>query len=569
MTSFSRAFTACLAAALVIALSPAWAQDTRITITHNGYTTGGIAVPAGVFLHCRSAPTCTSEEVVSISVPGCPGTYAVNVRTTVTGLHLAQSSLQGTIVTGVVFPGGCTEIFQVDLNYTYTGSWNPSTREGSITIVGPTCNGCEGLTATIPATIKAETVPPPVFPMTVTANITPVSATASAQIQFRPQDVGSSGSVYVFAVAPAGRVLGGRDPGVITVGTALLEKAGQKADSCVISQVNAAGQLVAVTGAQLQAYLSGTLSSQGAAVSILNGTPTPNVSGATFYVGYGSSSSRMLDTGVFRNAVLVPGNDVCPMLPSQTSLWWNPNESGWGLNLNQQGSTLFGTLFTYDASRAPRWFVMSGGRMGADGITYTGDLYRTTGPAFNANPFTPIGAGNVTRVGTMTLSFGDASVGTLTYTVDGVQVRKTVQRQVFGSRAANCLPTPDSRVASTNYQDLWWNPAESGWGLNVTHQDNTVFATLFTYDSGGRDVWLVMSAGARQSDGSYLGELYRTSGPSFNSTPFTGVTATPVGTMRLRFSDGNTGTLTYTFNGATVTKTIQRQVFSSPPSTCN
>ena len=177
-------------------------------------------------------------------------------------------------------------------------------------------------------------------------------------------------------------------------------------------------------------------------------------------------------------------------------------------------------------------------------------------------------AANVTRVGTMSVSFTQANAGTLTYSVNGVSVTKNIQRQVFGTRSANCLPTAASRSGSTQYQDLWWNAAESGWGINVTHQDNTLFATLFTYDSNGRDLWLVMSNGARQGDGSYTGELYRTTGPAFNATPFTGVVAQSVGTMRLRFTDGNNGTLTYTFNGTTVTKSIQRQVFSTPVSTC-
>ncbi len=159
------------------------------------------------------------------------------------------------------------------------------------------------------------------------------------------------------------------------------------------------------------------------------------------------------------------------MLSSQTALFWNPAESGWGLNLNHQGNTLFGTLFTYEASRAPLWLVMSAGAMQSDGVTFIGDLYRTTGPAFNANPFTPIGAANVTKVGTMTVSFVDVNAGTLRYTVDGVEVTKVIERQVFGSRAAACFPTTDSRATATNYQDLWWNPAESGWGINVTHQD--------------------------------------------------------------------------------------------------
>ncbi len=169
----------------------------------------------------------------------------------------------------------------------------------------------------------------------------------------------------------------------------------------------------------------------------------------------------------------------------------------------------------------------------------------------------------------MTVSFVDVNSGTLRYTVNGVEVNKGIQRQVFGTRAAACFPTTESRATTTNYQDLWWNPAESGWGINLAHQDNTVFATLFTYDSSGRDLWLVMSAGSRQGDGSYLGDLYRTAGPVFNASPFTGVTTATVGTMRLSFSDGNNGTLSYTYNGIAVTKAITRQIFSSPLPSCH
>ena len=181
-------------------------------------------------------------------------------------------------------------------------------------------------------------------------------------------------------------------------------------------------------------------------------------------------------------------------------------------------------------------------------------------------------AANVTKVGTMTVSFAEANAATLRYTMNGVEVTKNIQRQVFGTRASNCMPSSESRATSSNYQDLWWNAAESGWGLNIAHQDNTLFATLFTYDATGRDLWLVMSAGTRQADGSYLGDLFRTTGPPFNAIPFTPIGAgnvTTVGTMRLRFSDGNNGTLTYTYAGATVTKAITRQVFSSPVPLCN
>jgi hypothetical protein len=255
-----------------------------------------------------------------------------------------------------------------------------------------------------------------------------------------------------------------------------------------------------------------------------------------------------------------------------TALWWNPSENGWGVNFAHQGNILFGTLYTYDAAGAPLWLMMSNGAMQADGVTFTGDLYRTTGPAFNANPFTPITEANLTKVGTMTASFAGANAGTLSYTVNGAQVNKSIQRLVYGSRAANCVPSTASRAAAANYQDLWWNAAESGWGVNVTHQDNTLFATLVTYDATGKGLWLVMSGGVRQADGSYQGTLYRSSGPAFNASPFTPITAanlTDVGTMRFTFADGERGTLTYTVNGAAVTKAITRLVFSSPVPACS
>jgi len=119
-------------------------------------------------------------------------------------------------------------------------------------------------------------------------------------------------------------------------------------------------------------------------------------------------------------------------------------------------------------------------------------------------------------------------------------------------------------------QDLWWNPAESGWGINLAHQGNKVFATLFTYGADGKARWFVMSDGNRSATNGALfsGTLFQTQGPAFNTVPWTAVTPTPVGTMSLAFTHGNQATLTYTVNGVSVTKQIQRQVFSSPKVEC-
>ena len=247
-----------------------------------------------------------------------------------------------------------------------------------------------------------------------------------------------------------------------------------------------------------------------------------------------------------------------------TSLWWNAAESGWGLNVNHQGNILFATLFSYDDSGAPLWLVMSNGGKQVDG-SYGGPLYRTTGPAFNAVPWTGI---TPLEVGTMWLSFLDSEHGTLTYTFQGRTVTKEITRQQFRAMPT-CTWSAFDRSYAFNVQDLWWNPAESGWGVNLTHQEDTLFATLFTYAPNGQPVWYVMSEGERAATGfTFSGALYRTRGPAFDANPWTAITATPVGTMSFTFTNGNTGTMTYGVDGVTVTKQIQRQVFSAPATKC-
>src|SRR4029453_10861161 len=137
---------------------------------------------------------------------------------------------------------------------------------------------------------------------------------------------------------------------------------------------------------------------------------------------------------------------------------------------------------------------------------------------------------------------------------------------------------PDLSVA-TNYQDLWWaSPAasESGWGINLNHQGNTIFATWFTYDVDGSPLWLVATA-PMTSANTYGGDLYRTSGPAFSTLAFApaSVTATKIGRVALSFADGNTGSFTYTLQlpgmaaPATQTKAITREVIAAPGTVCH
>ena len=72
----------------------------------------------------------------------------------------------------------------------------------------------------------------------------------------------------------------------------------------------------------------------------------------------------------------------------------------------------------------------------APGI-YSGTLYRTTGPAFNAVPFNPANV-VATSVGTATLAFSDGTTGTFAYTVNGVSQSKAITREVFQNPGTVC-----------------------------------------------------------------------------------------------------------------------------------
>ncbi|HQY48274.1 MAG TPA: hypothetical protein PLE38_15020, partial [Usitatibacteraceae bacterium] len=63
--------------------------------------------------------------------------------------------------------------------------------------------------------------------------------------------------------------------------------------------------------------------------------------------------------------------------------------------------------------------------------------YRTTGPAFSANPWNG-GAVLANEVGTVSLAFTDADTGTFTYTYAGVTQSKPITRQAFAIPATVC-----------------------------------------------------------------------------------------------------------------------------------
>jgi alpha-tubulin suppressor-like RCC1 family protein len=391
-------------------------------------------------------------------------------------------------------------------------------------------------------------IPPdkvPVFLLVAAASGGDLTAT----VRYREQDVGREGRVFVFALAPRDRVK--------------RKARGAKDDpspACILAQVDGSGQLAEQSVSTLQSYVSGVLSAQGQSVSLLNGMSAAQAAGATFFVGYGPDAEAMVANGTNRSVVSVAGAQPCgsalPASPGPLSgLWWNPDESGWGIDFTQRRDVVFAAWFTYDATGNPAWYVasscaMPSGQTGASG-TCNGTLYRVTGPAFFGAAFDPSRV-NVAQAGTLQVSFDDASHASMTYAVGSQSRTVALQRQVFASAEA---PPP------VDYTDLWWNPGESGWGLAITHQSGTMFLAWYVYGAGGQPEWYVASSCAVDAHGC-SGTLYRATGPAFGPAfDASVVRLSAVGTARVTFSDANNATLEYTVNGVSGAKAITRQLF--------
>lgn len=551
-------------AALVIACvsvlsQPALAQSQSVQVTGSVSTIDNDGFRDRATFTCTGFPTCTGVGNVSVRYAQCSNGFSYSMGITFTGFQLsAPGAFQvtvhpsqdttftpkpdGTCVYAIVPPGP-------DSGGVWSATWDG--RAGSFVVLDS--NGGGTFSASFPANA-------PVFPMTVTASITTSTASATATIQPRAQDAGTTESIFVFAQVPASLLTGKRAPLGPTTPAAPLD-----GDICVLAQLNDAGQLTAVSSSSMQPALTGTLTAQGQAVTLLNNVATSSIAGATFFVGYGPSSSAMIANGVYQPAVTIPGASQClanlssapaPTSPGALSgLWWNPNESGWGINFTQRRNILFAAWFTYDETGNPKWYVasscaMPAGTTGTSG-TCTGSIFEVAGPVFFGVPFDPTRVG-VNSVGNLSVTFTDQNTASMTYTVKGQTRTVPIVRQVFSSGTAS---------PAVDFSDLWYNPAESGWGMAVSQQFGVMFLAWFVYDANGKPMWFVASD-CVVTGTSCSGTLFRTTGPAFGPTfDPTKVQVFQAGTIRVDFTDANNATLTYTVNGTASRKTITRQTF--------
>lgn len=250
---------------------------------------------------------------------------------------------------------------------------------------------------------------------------------------------------------------------------------------------------------------------------------------------------------------------------NHSDIWWNPGESGWGVTIADHETNIFAVLYHYDASGRPAWWVIPGGSFSQNGRIFQGDVYATSGPPYTSATFDTTTV-TVTKVGSATFDFAPASLaaGTIlfTYAIGATTRTKQLQRQPFGSAAASW---------GSDWTDLWFNQAESGWGLSVSQHGNNVFAVWYTYDANRSPIWFVIPGGTLASSG-FSGRIYQTTGPGIGVDVFdpARVVVTDVGTAAISLggkataaSDKSGGDFTPCIHGNCFHKLVTPQPFGN------
>ncbi len=121
----------------------------------------------------------------------------------------------------------------------------------------------------------------------------------------------------------------------------------------------------------------------------------------------------------------------------------------------------------------------------------------------------------------------------------------------------------DPWTIQTNYSDLWWNPAESGWGISIHHHpSNALVACWLVYGTDGEPRWFLIEPGEWIDAKTFRGVIYQSTGPDWRD-PFetASVELREAGSGVLTFDGPGSGNFSFTIDGVNGSKTISRMSF--------
>jgi hypothetical protein len=231
----------------------------------------------------------------------------------------------------------------------------------------------------------------------------------------------------------------------------------------------------------------------------------------------------------------------------------------------QQISVFPQTLLSRDTLVRLRVSTLSAFAFGRESVTMLNNKLIVTMRSFENLP----DAGPLPPADDVAATSGDVILGRLpqgNYTVEVVFLNRlngtlsaigTTQFTVAEDLGARAPGFP-----AYDFTDLWWNPAESGWGISIHVKRQSLFAAWFAYDASGNPTWYTLQGGAWRTPKSYSGAIYSThAAPNSGIGPLSALTFALAGNGSIDFDGYDNATFNYTVNGITSFKNITRDIF--------
>jgi len=212
-------------------------------------------------------------------------------------------------------------------------------------------------------------------------------------------------------------------------------------------------------------------------------------------------------------------------------MWWNPNRSGNGNVMHRIDGKLVYVQYTATPAHVPVWYITNLDEL------HNGQARNLLIHKSYPNGFVADTAEQINRVA------GDA-LTTFISDTEAVQIRR-----INGRFSAEKLYRYGSSGAADLFYltGMWWNPAESGWGVNIDNLLDILSAigfTPFLYDDSGQPYWVQgvntysSTTGGLDNPVTITLRRFRVHCPHCPAIP---VQSYDAGSIRMRFDSPTTG----------------------------
>ncbi len=213
-----------------------------------------------------------------------------------------------------------------------------------------------------------------------------------------------------------------------------------------------------------------------------------------------------------------PADASSQSLNPSVGLWFNPERSGHGFDMQRAADFLLVTWYTYDDEGSSTWYQASAPMANP----WQAELNR-----FTWNPAT--GFVDIEAVGQLNIQFQHARAADLQWQL-GTR---------SGSESLQSLIGADFGLAAPERTGAWFHGAEPGWGLSVYGEGDVRFAVAYFYDADLQPRW-VLGQGSNAAEEVLTMSSFQGFCPDCPAVP---VVATPTGSIDWQFSGDRSAVL--------------------------